>query len=184
MLRCADIIKSRENRRSKNSLAPVKKGTRSQAQWGLSVCRSPSQQCQRMENKKARLLVLFPPALQLSLRMALNFEGEPHWPKNRVAVFPLGQRQQLYEHESPGETALLTSYLLGSSEGGTNSPFNLTSHPYLPLSLFFFTLCYGYKICGYSLFLEHSAGVDNVVLLQLFSSSKRKDKVPILMASE
>lgn len=59
----------------------------------------------------------------------LELRGRTPLAEKPCRSFSSGQRQQLYEHESPGETALLTSYLLGSSEGGTNSPFNLTSNP-------------------------------------------------------
>lgn len=92
----------------------------------------------------------------LELRGSLSLAEKP------CRSFSSGQlrrRRQLHEHESPGETALLTGYLLGSREGGTYSPLNLNQ---LPSSAFFyFAPQPGDKICGYSLFLEHAAGVED-----------------------
>lgn len=120
------------------------------------------------EHGKQKSSPLSPPGAIAIFENGLELRGRTPLAEKPCRSFSSGQRRQLYEHESPGETALLTSYLLGSSEGGTNSPFNLTNEPPTPSPchpcgvVFFFALRFGDKICGYSLFLELSAGVDNV----------------------
>lgn len=92
MLRCADVTEKNQK------TVWRQRGTRCTAGQQFGVCRSvgrPHSSARRaLENKKARLLSYSPLdrslVPQLSLRMALNFKGEPHWPKNRVAVFPRG----------------------------------------------------------------------------------------------
>lgn len=109
------------------------------SQLGLSVCRSFSfsrSRSQRAKTKKAlpwlsSSLSSSEDGLELRGRVSLSLAEKP------CRSFSFGQlrrRRQLHEHESPGETALLTGYLLGSREGGMNSPLNLTSHPLAPSS--------------------------------------------------
>lgn len=121
------------------------------------VCRSVGRPCggaRATENKKSSPL--------LSSRMALNFEGVSRWPKNRVVVFPPASNDAAGSSTSTNHWAkrlLLTGYLLGSAEGGTNSPLNLTSHPCR--AFFHLVPRLGDKICGYSLFLDRAVGVDD-----------------------
>lgn len=81
------------------------------------------------EHGKQKSSPLSPPGAIAIFENGLELRGRTPLAEKPCRSFSSGQRRQLYEHESPGETALLTSYLLGSSEGGTNSPFNLTSKP-------------------------------------------------------
>lgn len=140
----------------KNSLAAEARRWREPAgSVGLSVILIP-----RGEAPEKTKKLPSPPSL-FSSRMALNFGGVSlsfsRWPKNRVAVFPepygpaTGRRRQLDEHESPGETALLTGYLLGSREGGTYSPLE----PNQPPSSAFFCLAPAIRFVVIACFWSH-----------------------------
>lgn len=94
------------------------------------VCRSVGRPHSSARAWKTKKSASFPaPPVTAIFENGLELGGRTPLAEKPCRSFSSGQRQQLYEHESPGETALLTSYLLGSSEGGTNSPFNLTGNP-------------------------------------------------------
>lgn len=89
----------------------------------------------------------------LSLSLSLSLVG-----RKTVSQFFLsyygpatGRRRQLDEHESPGETALLTGYLLGSREGGTYSPLE----PNQPPSSAFFCLVPAIRFVVIACFWSH-----------------------------
>lgn len=181
MLRCHRVIKKRSGAREEQE--DVEPGS-SPRSVGLSVVLIAVPEERRKTKKPASSPIPLPPGPRAIaiFENGLELRGRTPLAEKPSRSFSSGQRRQLYEHESPGETALLTSYLLGSSEGGTNSPFNLTSNP--PWGLLLRpSLPFGDKICGYSLFLEHSAGVDNIAARGSFPRGKGGME-DLLMTSE
>ena len=113
------IIKKRSGAREERDVQPGS----NPGSVGLSVVLIAVPEEHWKTKKPASTPILLPLASRIAIfENGLELRGRTPLAEKPCRSFSSGQRRQLYEHESPGETALLTSYLLGSSEGGTNSP--------------------------------------------------------------